>query len=345
MRREDFSYQLPPELIAQFPSRKRDESRLLFVDGNTESLVDLQFSRLPELLRAGDLLVFNDTQVLFARLYGRKMTGGKLEILVERILDEHTILAQVRTGKKLKLGSYIYLQAATQLMVVGKEADMFMLRLIGDQPVSQMLKRLGSIPLPPYIKRKARPLDRHRYQTVYARQPGAVAAPTAGLHFTEEMLNRLPALGINIAFITLHVGSATFRPVREQNIERHKMHNEYFEVTEAACEKIKAATQRGHRVIAVGTTVLRCLETLAQQGTLGACRGETNIFIYPGFRFKLVDALITNFHLPESTLLMLVSAFAGQQRILLAYRHAIQQRYRFFSYGDAMFITRRINGV
>ncbi len=338
----DFRFELPDELIARYPMPERTASRLLIMDGNTGELDHQTFKALPTLLQAGDLLVFNNTRVIAARLFGRKATGGKIEILIERVLGTHEALAHVRASKSPKAGALLLLEdEQTQLQVLGRQADLFHLRAPGDEPLLAILERLGHIPLPPYIDRQDQASDRERYQTVYAQKPGAVAAPTAGLHFDQAMLDTLAAMGVNTAFVTLHVGAGTFAPVRVENIETHRMHSEYAEVDEAVVAAIKATQAQGGRVIAVGTTSLRSLESAAQAGDIAPFRDDTSIFIYPGYVFKCVDALITNFHLPESTLLMLVSAFAGHENIQRAYREAVNKRYRFFSYGDAMFLTRR----
>ncbi len=344
MRRDEFSYELPEELIAQVPSEQRDGSRLLAMSCPSGQLSDLEFSSLPELLNAGDLLVFNDTRVIPARMFGHKASGGKVEILLERILGDQRMLAQIRASKTPKPGSLIHLQDGVTLELVEREEDMFVIDVSGDKTVLELMQHVGHMPLPPYIQRQDNVQDLERYQTVYAKNPGAVAAPTAGLHFTEALLQQLDNRGVDSTFVTLHVGAGTFQPVRVDNIEDHQMHTEYLEVSAAVCEKIKSTRAGCGRVIAVGTTAVRCLETAA--GTTGKAgeeltpfQGETDIFIYPGYEFKVVDALITNFHLSESTLLMLVSAFAGRDNIMHAYQHAIKERYRFFSYGDAMFLS------
>ena len=341
MRRDEFSYQLPEELIAQFPSEQRGSSRLLAMACPSGKLTDLEFSNLSGLLKAGDLLVFNDTRVIPARLFGNKETGGKVEILLERILDDQRMLAQVRASKTPKSGSMIHLQDDMKLELIEREDDMFVLDVIGEMTVLKLMQQIGHMPLPPYIQRDDNVNDVDRYQTVYARNPGAVAAPTAGLHFTDELMQEIADQGIDSVFVTLHVGAGTFQPVRVNNIEEHQMHSEYLQVSADVCERVKQCKDRGGRVIAVGTTAVRCLETASQASELKPYQGETNIFIYPGYEFKVIDALITNFHLSESTLLMLVSAFAGQDNIMDAYQHAIEQRYRFFSYGDAMFIFKK----
>ncbi|MCU0808609.1 MAG: tRNA preQ1(34) S-adenosylmethionine ribosyltransferase-isomerase QueA [Candidatus Contendobacter sp.] len=341
MRRQDFYYDLPPELIAQQPPARRGDSRLLTLDGASGELGDRWFRNLPELLQPGDLLVFNDTRVIPARLFGRKASGGRFEILIERLLDERRALVHLHASKSPKPGGALRFDAGFTATVLGRHGELFEISLDGDEPWLALLERHGQTPLPPYIRRPPTPEDRERYQTIYARQPGAVAAPTAGLHFDQELLDRLAEQGIEQVFVTLHVGAGTFQPVRVEHIEEHVMHGEWIEVGAATCERIAAARARGGRVIAVGTTVARALETAAQNGGIQPWCGQTRIFIYPGYRFRCVDALITNFHLPESTLLMLVAALAGRAATLNAYRYAVEQRYRFFSYGDAMFITRR----
>ena len=344
MQRSDFSYNLPHHLIAHYPAKSRSGSRMLCLDGVTGLLEDRMFSELPELVHPGDLLVLNDTRVIPARLFGFKETGGKVEILLERILGDRKILAQIRASKFPRPGSTIRIGDRVDFEIASRSEDMYVLINRSDQPTMEVLEQYGHIPLPPYIQREDDQLDRGRYQTVYANEPGAVAAPTAGLHFTEGLLQRLQDQGIALAFVTLHVGAGTFQPVRTENIEAHKMHAEVMQISEQVCQKVTDTRRRGGRVIAVGTNSVRCLETAAASGELTPFCGDTAIFIYPGFKFRVVDALITNFHLPESTLLMLVSAFAGHENILHAYAHAIAQEYRFYSYGDVMFMTRKING-
>jgi S-adenosylmethionine:tRNA ribosyltransferase-isomerase len=336
MQRSDFHFELPAELIAQRPADNRGDSRLLLLDGATGELSDRQFSHLPELLQPGDLLIFNDTRVIPARLYGAKVSGGKVEVLVERILEDHKVVAHLRASKSPKPGSWLVLENDIDVKVLGRYEELFELQFPG--PVLELLERYGRMPLPPYIEREAAESDSERYQTVYANRPGAVAAPTAGLHFDEAMLQHLEQSGVEKAWVTLHVGAGTFQPVRADDIRDHVMHSEYVEVPPETVEAVRWTRQRGGRVVAVGTTVVRSLESAARLGELEPFKGETDIFIYPGYRFRVVDALITNFHLPESTLLMLVSAFAGYAETLTAYRHAVAQRYRFFSYGDAMFV-------
>ena len=341
LRRQDFAYDLPPELIAQQPPPHRGDSRLLVLEDANDTLRDRRFHELPTLLRPGDLLVLNDSRVIPARLFGRKASGGRIEMLIERLLDQRRALVHLHASKSPRPGGSLRFDAGFTATVLDRHGELFEISLDGDEPWLALLERHGQTPLPPYIHRAPTSEDRERYQTVYARRPGAVAAPTAGLHFDQTLLDRLAALGVARAFITLHVGAGTFQPVRAERIEEHVMHSEWIEVGAEACEQIATARARGGRVIAVGTTVVRALETAARTGAIQPWHGETRIFIYPGYRFHGVDALITNFHLPESTLLMLVAAFAGRAATLNAYRHAVEQRYRFFSYGDAMFITRR----
>ena len=340
MLRRDFHYTLPPDRIAHQPTARRSASRLLRLapDGGCH---DLRFGDLPDLLRPGDLLVFNDTRVIPARLHGHKRgSGGKVEVLVERLLDERRVLAHVRASKAPVPGTVLELEGALQARVEGREAELFRLEFAGDEAVQVLLEHHGHMPLPPYIQRPDEPGDRERYQTVYARTPGAVAAPTAGLHFDAELLERLQASGVEFAYVTLHVGAGTFQPVRAERVEDHRMHAERVEVDAEVCARIEATRARGGRVVAVGTTVVRSLESAARDGGLRPFRDETDIFITPGYHFRVVDALVTNFHLPESTLLMLVCAFAGYEPVMAAYRHAVEAGYRFFSYGDAMFLER-----
>lgn len=338
MRVDEFDYELPDELIARFPAAERSASRLLVLDGRDGSIAHRAFRDLPELLEAGDLLVFNDTRVIPARLFGRKETGGAVEILVERVLGDHELLAHVRASKSPRPGTRLLLEDGAALRMRERRGDLFLLAIDGDETVLSLLSRVGHMPLPPYIDRADAEVDRDRYQTVYARQPGAVAAPTAGLHFDEPLLARLRARGVRFAHVTLHVGAGTFQPVRVDTVGEHRMHSEWLEVGDAVVAAVAEARAAGRRVVAVGTTSVRSLETAARDGILRPYRGETDIFIHPGCPFRVVDALITNFHLPRSTLLMLVSAFAGTANTLHAYREAVRERYRFFSYGDAMFI-------
>jgi S-adenosylmethionine:tRNA ribosyltransferase-isomerase len=338
MKLADFDYSLPPELIVQAPLPERSASRLLVVQG--EAFADARFADLPKWLRAGDLLVFNDTRVLHARLHGIKESGGHVEVLIERPLDAHRALAQVRASHAPKPGSVLLLEGVLAVEVLGREGEFFLLQFPGEEDLIELLERHGKLPLPPYIRRAAADDDEARYQTVYARAHGSVAAPTAGLHFDSALLARVKAMGVGCAWLTLHVGAGTFQPVRVEDLSEHRMHRErYFlpEETMAALARCRAA---GGRVFAVGTTSLRALEAAATGGGFRAGAGETELFILPGHPFHSADALITNFHLPRSTLLMLVSAFAGLATIRRAYAHAIEERYRFFSYGDAMLLER-----
>ncbi|MEC9413251.1 MAG: tRNA preQ1(34) S-adenosylmethionine ribosyltransferase-isomerase QueA [Pseudomonadota bacterium] len=345
MKTSDFQFDLPEELIAQYPSENRTSSRLLFLDGNNGQRQDLQFTDLLFLLNPTDLLVFNNTKVIPARLFGVKDSGGKVEVLIERVLDESRVLAHIRSSKSPAAGRHLQLEGALDVEVLGRHDALFELKFHGIESVIDALEAYGRLPLPPYIEREVDKEDLDRYQTVYARNVGAVAAPTAGLHFDEALLNRIREAGIETAELTLHVGAGTFQPVRVDDVRSHQMHKEVIDVSEQVAEQVKATRARGGRVIAVGTTSVRALESASVNGEISAYQGETDIFIYPGYQFKSVDAMVTNFHLSESTLLMLVSAFAGKQHIMDAYQHAIQQRYRFFSYGDAMFITRNNNEV
>jgi S-adenosylmethionine:tRNA ribosyltransferase-isomerase len=337
MRRADFSYPLPRALIAQRPLQERAASRLLALDGASGELRDLQFRDLPSLLQPGDVLVLNDTRVLPARVTGRKESGGACELLLERILGARRILAQARASKGLRPGTALSLPAAASARVIGRRDDLYELEL--DRDALDYFAAEGQVPLPPYVTRPADAADRERYQTVFADEPGAVAAPTAGLHFERATLQAIEDRGVAIARLTLHVGAGTFQPLRSDDLDSHRMHAERYRVPDATVAAIAAARSRGGRVVAVGTTVVRALESAAAGGSLEACNGETALFIVPGHRFRVIDALLTNFHLPESTLLVLVAAFAGRERVLAAYHHAIAAQYRFYSYGDAMFIT------
>ena len=342
MQRQDFHFELPTELIAQRPAETRGGSRMLALDGASGLRRDLDFRELPGLLRPDDLLVFNDTRVVPARVRGTKESGGRIELLLERVLTPRTALVHARSSKTLKAGAAVLLPGGRSARLIDRDGDLFRLEFSAD--VLEFFEAFGEVPLPPYIDRAPEEADRERYQTVYAREPGAVAAPTAGLHFDAAMLAELEARGVRRAFVTLHVGAGTFQPLREDDIERHEMHAEYLEVSAGACAAIEAARAAGGRVVAVGTTVVRSLETAALAGgppvrCVQPYRGTTRIFIKPGFRFRVVDAMLTNFHLPESTLVMLCAAFVGRERLLAAYAHAVQARYRFFSYGDAMFLT------
>jgi S-adenosylmethionine:tRNA ribosyltransferase-isomerase len=338
VHKSDFRYELPATLIAQQPLATRSASRLLFLDGASGERRDLQFADLPSLLRPGDLLVFNDTRVVPARLYGTKETGGRVELLVERMLGGRQILVQMRASKPPKTGHALALDGGAVAHVVGRQGGFYRLEIEGDEPIPELLDRIGHVPLPPYIERSDTSSDRSRYQTVYARDPGAVAAPTAGLHFDEPLLARLKEIGLEFGYVTLHVGAGTFQPLRTEKIDEHRMHPEWLRVEATVAEQVNRARREGRRVVAVGTTVVRALESTSRDGQVVPFEGDTDIFITPGYRFRQIDALITNFHLPESTLLMLVCAFAGTEQVLAAYRHAVSRQYRFYSYGDAMFV-------
>ncbi len=335
MKKSDFNYELPNELIARYPLENRVDSRLLVVD--KAGLSDQKFSDLTGLLKAGDLLVFNNTRVIPARLFGCKETGGKLEMLLERVQNDTTALAHIRCSKSPRMGTKIILDDGYECFVERRDGDLFQLSFTDS--ISLVLKAIGHIPLPPYIDRNDESLDIERYQTVFSKTPGAVAAPTAGLHFDEAILREISNKNVGFAYVTLHVGSGTFQPVRVENLADHIMHKEWLTVSEDVVQQIKITKKNGGQVIAVGTTAMRSLESAAQSGVLKSFMGDTDLFITPGYQFKVVDAMVTNFHLPESTLLMLVSAFSGYDRIKSAYEYAIKQQYRFFSYGDAMFLT------
>lgn len=339
MQIADFDYHLPDQLIAQFPPEVRGASRLLHIDGLLRQ--DKLFVDLPSFLRAGDVLVFNDTKVIKARLFGEKASGGKIEALIERVLDEHSALAHIKASKAPKPGTILHFQGGFIAEMVERQGDLFKLKFEGDARVFEILEQSGLLPLPPYITHVPDDEDAKRYQTVYARDPGAVAAPTAGLHFTDAQLDDLRAKGVQTAFLTLHVGAGTFMPVRVDDIAEHTMHFERYSIPQATKDAILAAKANGGRVIAVGTTSLRALEAASQNGVLAELTGDTNIFITPGFEFKVVDRLITNFHLPKSTLLMLVAAFIGFDIMRAAYEHAVKNEYRFFSYGDAMLLEKQ----
>jgi S-adenosylmethionine:tRNA ribosyltransferase-isomerase len=342
MKPGEFSYDLPDELIASEPLAQRSSSRLLVMDRGTGDLSHRRFSDLCELLQAGDLLVFNNTRVLPARLFGQKQGGGKVELMLERCLPDNVVLAQLRTNHPVQSGAQLLFPRTGAEPVVaevtGREESFYRIRFAVDLDLAGLLEEIGHMPLPPYIKRADNQLDKERYQTVYAQKAGAVAAPTAGLHFDAALLERLKESGVEFAFVTLHVGAGTFQPVRVDDIREHRMHAEYLEVDESVCAAVSACRARGGRVVAVGTTSVRCLESASASGELQPFRGDTRIFIYPGYEFRSVDALVTNFHLPESTLIMLVSAFSSREHVLHAYETAVRERYRFFSYGDAMFI-------
>ncbi len=346
MKTSDFDYFLPPELIAQHPADQRTGSRLLHLNGVTGALADLRFTALTRLLAKGDLLVFNDTKVIKARLHGAKETGGTVEVLIERILPsadavQRRALAHVRASKSPKAGAVLHFGDGISAVVEGRRDDLFELEFIGERSVFDILDRIGEVPLPPYIDHTALSEDESRYQTVYAKHAGSVAAPTAGLHFDEELLLALTNLGVDQAFVTLHVGAGTFRPVRDDDLSKHVMHSEWYNVPTETADAIARAKAASKRVIAVGTTSMRTLESAAVGSAVRAGSAETSLFVTPGYEFQVVDALVTNFHLPKSTLMMLVSAFAGHTNVMRAYKHAVAERYRFFSYGDAMFMERR----
>lgn len=337
---EDFSYELPEKLIACYPSNQRTGSRLLCLNKSKGDIEHKKFKDILNVINAGDLLILNNTQVIPARLFANKTTGGKVEILIERILDKKRVLAQLKSSKLLRLGTKLILENGVSLEISSRVENIFELIFLVEVPsILELLNKIGHIPLPPYIQRADELFDWKRYQTVFASAPGAIAAPTAGLHFDEDLLAQLKAKGVNIAYITLHVGAGTFQPIRSIRFEDHRMHNEHVTVSEAVCDQITLTKQKNKRVIAVGTTTVRSLETAALNGQLKAFAGDTRLFIYPGFKFNCVDALITNFHLPQSTLLMLVCAFAGYESVMQGYREAIKLEYRFFSYGDAMWIS------
>ncbi len=347
MKRADFAFDLPEELIAQQPLPERSASRLLEVDGQSGEITHRVFTDLPALLAPGDLLIFNNTRVLPARLYAQKQTGGKAEILIERLLGDGGALAHVRASKSPREGMLLIITSEPEsdlselaVRVIGREGALY--RLAPESgSIKEMMRRFGHMPLPPYIERSDTPEDRDRYQTVFGRRDGAVAAPTAGLHFDQPLLDTLKLAGIAISEVTLHVGAGTFQPMRADNIEEHIMHSEYVEVDQACCDAIARCRSQGGRVVAIGTTAVRSLETAARDGIPEPYSGDTDIFLYPGCKFNVVDAMVTNFHLPESTLIMLVSAFSGMDNIRSAYASAIENRYRFFSYGDAMFLTKQ----
>ncbi len=347
----DFHYDLPAELIANYPTQRRSQSRLLSLDGSTGKILHRKFDQLLEFICAEDLLVFNNTRVIPARLYGHKESGGKVEILIERVLDDNRVLAQLRSSKTPKPNSRLVFpsisgshdEAVPMATIAGRENDFFILDFDQEVDLPALLLRHGHMPLPPYIKRDDQEIDAERYQTIYAEKDGAVAAPTAGLHFDEQLFSAIRGKGVDMAYLTLHVGAGTFQPIRVDNLLQHQMHKELVHVDEQVCRQVAACQDRGGRVIAIGTTSVRSLESAAKNNKLEPFHGETDIFIYPGYQFQIVDAMITNFHLSESTLLMLVSAFTDKDMLLGAYAEAIQQKYRFYSYGDAMFIHHSID--
>jgi len=340
MKKSDFNYYLPETLIAQKPLPDRSASRMLCMEKTSGRLDDRMFSDFVDLIGKDDLLVFNNTKVIPARLFGKKQSGGKVEILIERVLDEHHAVAHVRASKSPKPGTLIELDNALICTVTGRDHDLFQLHFATEQSVLEILMEIGHIPLPPYITREDDEEDLSRYQTVFAEKSGAVAAPTAGLHFDHETMEKLEQKGIKKAFVTLHVGSGTFQPVRVEDLSEHVMHKEFYSVSQQAIDALKQTRAQGGRIVAIGTTAVRALESASRSGEMQAGFGDTDLFITPGYSFKSVDAMLTNFHLPESTLLMLISAFAGYEQIMHAYQHAIEQKYRFFSYGDAMFLSR-----
>lgn len=343
MQLSDFHFHLPDELIANYPTKNRTDSRLLQMDGKTGEISHRKFSEIVDLLREGDLMVFNNTRVIPARLLGQKESGGKVEVLVERVLDEHSLLAHVRANKSPKPGNILILENAIKAEMLERDGELFKLKFLSDKSVFELLETYGHMPLPPYIEREDEAEDKERYQTVYGEKRGAVAAPTAGLHFDDAILKKIRDKGIRTEFVTLHVGAGTFQPVRVENIKEHKMHSEYADVSQQVVDAILETKKAGNRVIAVGTTSVRSLESAAAAANselLAPFSSDTSIFIYPGYEFQIVDAMVTNFHLPESTLIMLVSAFSGQENILNAYNEAVKEKYRFFSYGDAMFLEK-----
>ncbi len=358
MRVSDFSFHLPEELIARYPKTERSASRLMMLNGDSGEIKDGVFVDVVEQLTAGDLLIFNNTRVIPARMFGQKASGGKIEVLVERMLDDHRVLAHIRASKSPKVGSELFLskddlsnnelEGKVKATMLARHGALFELEIHGEQTVLEVLESIGHMPLPPYIDRPDEESDKERYQTVYNEKPGAVAAPTAGLHFDEALLEKIKSKGVDLAFVTLHVGAGTFQPVKVDEIADHIMHAEYVEVPESVVQQIAQTKAKGGRVIAVGTTSVRSIESAAkyakEQGAeLSAFYGDTDIFITPGYQFQVIDALITNFHLSESTLLMLVSAFSGYEHIMAAYKHAVEEKYRFFSYGDAMFLTKKLS--
>ena len=336
MKTSDFHYDLPERLIAKRPPAQRRDSRLMVVDSN-RGIYHEKFPHIAELLEPNDLLVFNNTRVIPARIFGRKASGGRIEILIERIQSSHRVLAHMRSSKSPKPGSALVLDGDFAASVVARDEALFVIE--SEIPWTEIMERVGHMPLPPYIDREDELSDKERYQTVYSKEVGAVAAPTAGLHFDQQMLDELKTRGVEQAELTLHVGAGTFQPVRVDNVLEHKMHSEWMTLDQTLVDQVDQTKARGGRVVAVGTTAVRSLESAAKEGKLSAYRGDTDIFIYPGYEFQVVDAMITNFHLPESTLMMLVSAFSGYEQIMMAYQAAVEEEYRFFSYGDAMFLT------
>jgi len=341
MKTQDFDFYLPSHLIAQHPAKERTASRMLYLNSADGNIQDKLFLDFPDTCNPGDLLIFNDTRVIKARLFGHKESGGNVEVLIERVINAQTAYAHVRASRSPKIGSRMRLSDAFDVEVTARHDDLFELRFLSEASVFDLLEQYGALPLPPYITHTATDDDEERYQTVFAKNLGAVAAPTAGLHFNNALLEQLRDKGVNIAYVTLHVGAGTFQPVRVDNIAEHKMHSELFSIPELTVDLIKKTKAAGGKVTAIGTTALRALESAAQHGELKAGDGDTDIFITPGYQFKVVDRLFTNFHLPKSTLLMLVSAFAGIDNIKKAYAHAVAHEYRFFSYGDAMLLEKQ----
>lgn len=340
MKTQDFDFHLPERLIAQHPTASRSASRLLYLNALTGNISDEQFIDIDNHLSSNDLLIFNDTRVIKARLFGKKATGGSIEVFIERVISDHEAYALIRSSRSPKIGSLLKLAEVLDVEVIGRNGDLFHVRFLTDTPLMELLEQYGNLPLPPYITHSAGAVDEARYQTVFAKHAGAVAAPTAGLHFDDVVLAKLKAKGVQIAYITLHVGAGTFQPVKVENIAEHTMHSEVYHIPTETVNLIEKTRVAGGKITAVGTTVLRALESAAQAGGITAGNQETSIFITPGFVFNIVDRLLTNFHLPKSTLLMLVSAFAGYNNIKKAYQHAVINEYRFFSYGDAMLLER-----
>lgn len=338
LRTSDFDYNLPEQLIAKYPLPNRSDSRLLVMDRNKKAISHTKFTHLVDFIDENDLLVFNNTKVIPARLFGRKQSGGKVAALIERILSATTALAHLKSSKSPAIGSELLFADCLIATVIGREDDLFVLEFKTEIPILNLLEQYGEIPLPPYMEREAESLDQSRYQTIFAKYQGAVAAPTAALHFDENTFEKIAEKGIETGFVTLHIGAGTFQPVRVDKLTEHQMHKEYLEVSETLCDQVKACKTRGGRVIAIGTTVVRCLETATQQGEINPYQGDTDLFIYPGYQFHCVDSLLSNFHLPKSTLLMLICAFAGYKETLAAYHDAVRESYRFFSYGDAMLV-------
>ncbi|PIP79874.1 MAG: tRNA preQ1(34) S-adenosylmethionine ribosyltransferase-isomerase QueA [Gammaproteobacteria bacterium CG22_combo_CG10-13_8_21_14_all_40_8] len=338
MKTSDFDYHLPEQLIARYPLPERTSSRMLCLNRANGAIAHHQFNQLIDFIQSGDLFVFNNTRVIPARLLGHRESGGKVEVMIERIVDPNHCLAHVRASNKVPEGSLLNFAENAQLRVLGREGDLFKLESSSELSLLDLVETQGHMPLPPYLEREDEMLDKERYQTVYAKEQGAVAAPTAGLHFDQKILQALVEKGVDLGFVTLHVGAGTFQPVRVEDITKHQMHSEYIEVSEQLCQQVAKTRQKGGRVIAIGTTSVRCLETAAQSGELKPYQGDTHIFIYPGYQFKVIDKLLTNFHLPKSSLIMLVSALAGKEAVMQAYQQAIENQYRFYSYGDAMLI-------